>query len=237
MIVLAIDTTGNVSSVALVNANKTIGEFTINHKKTHSQTVMPMVQQLLNILELDISHIDYVACSCGPGSFTGLRIGAATAKGIAHGIGKDMLPVPTLDALAYNVFEEKKLIVPIMDAKRNQVYSAIYLNEGKNMVRLSDYMAEDINVILDIIKKHKRQAVFLGDGTDIHSELIHKMGHEIAPINIRLQSAASVGAIAIKLINDKSYVNYNDFNLIYIRKPQAEREYERKLENGENSTT
>lgn len=237
MIVLAIDTTSNVSSVALVNENKTIGEFTINHKKTHSQTVMPMVEQLLNIVEIDISQIDFIACSCGPGSFTGLRIGAATAKGIAHGTGKDMVPVPTLDALAYNIFEEKKLIVPIMDARRNQVYSAIYLKEGKNMVRISDYMAEDINVVFDKIKEHKMQAVFLGDGTDVHSELILAMGHEIAPLNMRLQSAASVGTLAIKLINDKSYVNYNEFDLIYIRKPQAEREYERKLENGENSTT
>ena len=128
MKILALDTTGLVASVALVDEEKTIAEFTTNYKKTHSQTIMPMIEQLKNMVELDLSEIDYVACASGPGSFTGLRIGAATAKGLAHGLDKKIIPVPTLDGLAYNLAESSKLIVPIMDARRNQVYSAIYCN-------------------------------------------------------------------------------------------------------------
>ena len=126
MNILAIDTTGLVASVALVNEDKTIGEFTTNYKKTHSQTIMPMIEILVKMLEVDLDTVDYIACACGPGSFTGLRIGAATAKGLAHGLGKQIIAVPTLDALAYNMMESNNLIVPIMDARRNQVYSALY---------------------------------------------------------------------------------------------------------------
>jgi len=231
MIVLAIDTSGNVSSVAVVNENEVIGEFTVNHRKTHSQTLMPMIDHLLTSIDIDISNVDYIACSCGPGSFTGLRIGAATAKALAHGIDRPIVPVPTLDALAYNIFEEKKLIVPIMDARRNQVYSAVYSNEDKHKFRISEYMAEDINILLEKIEKHDKQAVFLGDGTEIHKHLLQEMGHEISTLSTRLQKGASVGALAVKLIKEEKYVRYNDFDIIYIRKPQAEREYERKLKN------
>lgn len=232
MRILAIDTTGNVSSIAVVTENEVLGEFTINHKKTHSQTLMPMIDHLLNNIEIDISEVDYIACSCGPGSFTGLRIGAATAKALAHGLGCPIVPVPTLDALAYNIYEEKKLIVPILDARRNQVYSAIYLNKDKNIPRISDYMAEDINILLEIVRKHDKQAVFLGDGTVLHKNIIQEMGHDIATINTRLQKGASVGALAVKLIMEENFVKYNELDLIYIRKPQAEREYERKFING-----
>ena len=121
MKILALDTTGLVASVALVDENKTIAEFTTNYKKTHSQTIMPMVENLKNMVDLDLSTIDYIACACGPGSFTGLRIGAATAKGLAHGLDIPVIPVPTLDALAYNMFGTNKLVVPIMDARSNQV--------------------------------------------------------------------------------------------------------------------
>ena len=102
MKILAIDTTGLVASVALADENKTIGEFTTNFNKTHSQTIMPMIEELCKMVELNLTDIDYIACASGPGSFTGLRIGAATAKGLAHGLDKKIIPIPTLDALAYN---------------------------------------------------------------------------------------------------------------------------------------
>ncbi len=103
MKILAIDTTSLAASVALVDEKKTIAEFTTNYKKTHSQTIMPMLEYLKNMVELDINTVDYIACSSGPGSFTGLRIGAATAKGLAFALNKKIIPVPTLDALAYNL--------------------------------------------------------------------------------------------------------------------------------------
>ena len=118
MKILALDTTGLVASAAIVDESKTIAEFTTNYKKTHSQTIMPMIEAIRNMAEIELNDIDYIACASGPGSFTGLRIGAATAKGLAHGLDKKIIPVPTLDALAYNLAYCSSLIVPIMDARR-----------------------------------------------------------------------------------------------------------------------
>ena len=100
MKILALDTTGQVASVAIADEEKLIGEYTINYKMTHSQTIMPMIDDVVSMIDIDLSEIDYIACSQGPGSFTGLRIGAATAKGLALGLNKKVVPVPTLDALA-----------------------------------------------------------------------------------------------------------------------------------------
>jgi len=230
MKVLAIDTTATVSSVAVVNENEVMGEFTINYKKTHSETLMPMIENLLKTIEIDISDINFVACSSGPGSFTGLRIGGSTAKAIAHGLGVPLVPVPTLDSLAYNIFEEKKLIVPIMDARRSEVYSAIYLREGKKLKRISEYLAEDITTVFGWVKAHDNnsEAIFLGDGVSVYKELLVREGYSVPSINMMLQRGASVGALAIELIKQGKFVKYNELELIYIRKSQAEREYERR---------
>ena len=171
MKILALDTTGLVASVALVDENKTIAEFTTNYKKTHSQTIMPMIEELVKMVDLDLKDVDYIACSSGPGSFTGLRIGAATAKGLAHGLDKKIIPVPTLDGLAYNLSESDKLIVPIMDARRNQVYSAIYSNIN-GIERISEYMACDIKELLDKVIEIDENAIFLGDGVPVFKEKI-----------------------------------------------------------------
>lgn len=227
MKILALDTTGLVASVALVDENKTIAEFTTNYKKTHSQTIMPMIEQLKNMVELDLSAIDYIACASGPGSFTGLRIGAATAKGLAHGLDKKIIPVPTLDGLAYNLSECNKLIVPIMDARRNQVYSAIYSNIG-GFERLSDYMACDINELLNMVSERDENAVFLGDGVPVFKDRILEFnnGFSFAPQCSNMQRAACIGALALNRVDEA--VNPNDFEIIYLRKSQAERELEEK---------
>lgn len=230
MKILALDTTGLVASVALVDEEKTIAEFTTNYKKTHSQTIMPMIEQLKNMVELDLSEIDYVACASGPGSFTGLRIGAATAKGLAHGLDKKIIPVPTLDGLAYNLAESSKLIVPIMDARRNQVYSAIYCNIN-GFERLSEYMACDINELLNIVIEKDENAVFLGDGVPVFKKKISEfnLGFKFAPQSANMQRAACIGALAFERINEA--VKPNDFEIIYLRKSQAEREMEEKNAN------
>lgn len=233
MKILALDTTGLVASVALVDEEKTIAEFTTNYKKTHSQTIMPMIEQLKNMVELDLSEIDYVACASGPGSFTGLRIGAATAKGIAHGLGKKVIPVPTLDGLAYNLAESSKLIVPIMDARRNQVYSAVYRNIN-GFERLSDYIACDINELLDMVSEIDENAVFLGDGVPVFKEKIYEYnaGFKFAPQSANMQRAACIGTLSFERINEA--VKPNDFEIIYLRKSQAEREMEEKNANRVN---
>ena len=126
MRVLAIDTSGLVASVALVEDDVLRAEFTTNDKKTHSQTLLPMLEQLRQMISLELDTIDVIAIAAGPGSFTGLRIGSATAKGLGLALGKPLVEVPTLEGLAYNLYGTDKLVCPMMDARRNQVYTGLY---------------------------------------------------------------------------------------------------------------
>lgn len=231
MRVLALDTSGMTATVAVVDENKTVVEFSINYKKTHSQTIMPMIENIANIIELDMQTIDYIAVASGPGSFTGLRIGAATAKGLAHGINKPIVPVPTLDGLAYNIFGADKIICPIMDARRNQVYSAFYLWNENNLERLSDYLVEPIEDIIDMAEDFDSEVIFLGDAVMVHSEILKSKLEDnclFAPQNCNMQRAASIGALAIEMLKNDVAVNYAEFAPFYLRKSQAEREYENK---------
>lgn len=226
MKILALDTTGLVASTAIVDENKTIAEFTTNYKKTHSQTIMPMIEAVRNMAEQDMHDIDYIACASGPGSFTGLRIGAATAKGLAHGLDKKIIPVPTLDALAFNIPHCTSLVVPIMDARRSQVYSAIYSNTD-SLERLSDYMACDINELIEKVLEIDENAVFLGDGVPVFKDILLKYeGFTYAPVSSNMQRAACVGALALERVSEA--VEPNKFEIMYLRKSQAERELEEK---------
>ncbi len=227
MKILALDSTGLVASAALVDENKTIAEFTTNYKITHSQTLMPMIEHIKNITELDMSDIDYIACACGPGSFTGLRIGAATAKGLAHGLGIKIIPIPTLDGLAYNMYGSDKLVVPIMDARRNQVYTSIY-SCAEGFERVAEYMACDIRELLSYVASLDESAVFLGDGVPVFREEIEKCSSDFsfAPICSNMQRAACIGALALERTD--MAVAPNDLEIMYLRKSQAERELEEK---------
>lgn len=229
MKVLALDTSGNVASVAIVDETKTIAEFSIDYKKTHSQTIMPMLNEITKIIEPDMQQIDYIAAASGPGSFTGLRIGAATAKGLAHGLNKPIVPVPTLDGLAYNIFGTDKFIFPIMDARRNEVYSALYSWENNKLIKHTDYLAEPIDSIISIAMNFKRDIIFLGDGVPVHSkQLKDKLGNHciLAPSNCNMQKASSIGSLAFDFILCGKAVNYAEFFPFYIRKSQAERNLE-----------
>jgi tRNA threonylcarbamoyladenosine biosynthesis protein TsaB len=227
MKILAIDTTGNTCSVAVLDKDKVICETSTNHIKNHSQSVMPMIDYCLTNIDCRIKDMDYIACSSGPGSFTGLRIGAATAKGLAHGAGKTIINVPTLDALAYNVFDETRIIVPIMDARRNQVYTGFYKMEDGLLTQKHEYMAEDINIVLD--KLQGQPAIFTGDGVLIYRDIIEEKGHVAAPVHMLMQRAASVGALAFKMASEQSNIEgYGIFTPVYLRKPQAQRELEER---------
>ncbi len=238
MKILAIDTSSLPASVAFIDDKKVIAEFMINYKKTHSQTIMPLVDYLKNILELDLNSIDYIACSCGPGSFTGLRIGAAAAKGFAFALNKQIVPVPTLDALAYNIFMNDSIIVPIMDARRNQVYSAFYSWEKGEFNRVSEYMADDINNVLNKVNNLGKNVIFLGDGVDVYKKTISdfNINYMFALPNSNFQRASSVGLTATLYAEKGKAVNLSEFKLSYLRKSQAEREYDEReaLKNGDN---
>ena len=236
MKVLAIDTTGLVASVALVTEEKVVGEFTLNHAMTHSQTIMPLVERLTDMLGFDLAEVECIACASGPGSFTGLRIGAATAKGLAYALNKKIAAVPTLDALAYNVFDAEAAIVPIMDAKRNQVYAAVYKWENGKLKRLTEYMAEDIQTVMSLAKKHSR-AVFLGDGTPVHSEaILAEEGFSIAPPHLNAQRAAAVGAYALTMVPESEWQDVDAFMPVYLRPSQAERVAAEKAEKAGGQT-
>jgi len=124
MLILSLDTSGLSTSAALVNEEKTIAEIFTDNKLTHSQTIMPMVSELFERTSIAPEEIDYIAATNGPGSFTGLRIGAATAKGLSFALGKKIIPVPSLDAMAYNIIMRGSVIAPLMDARRGKAYTA-----------------------------------------------------------------------------------------------------------------
>ena len=232
MNILAIDTTGHLASCALIREESgqayVAAEFTVNAQLTHSQTIMPMLHSMLTAAAFDKAKLDFIAVSGGPGSFTGLRIGAAAAKGLAVGLGIKIVPVSTLDALAYNVIIDETIIVPMMDARRNQVYAAIYSWENGSLQRKTDYLAEDVRVVFDLAAAQGKAAFFLGDGAALHSKAIAQYPQfSLAPQGFNLQRAALVGLLAAK--NISCAVCPADFELFYIRKSQAERERDERL--------
>ena len=227
MKILGIDTTGQTASAALVEGDKLIAEFTMNYKLTHSQTILPMIADILERTETDKASIDCIACACGPGSFTGLRIGAATAKGFALALDKPIVAVPTLDALAYNVFETNKFICPIMDARRNQVYTGLYrFDEAGNLVTEMDQIPMDVNELIDLLLEKDEEVQFTGDGIQVYgSQILSKMKHaRLAPAHLNKQRAGAVGALAEKYYRGGKTVTAAEHQPEYLRVSQAERE-------------
>ena len=141
MKLLALDSSGLTASVAYTEDSVLRAEYTVDYKKTHSQTLLPMLDEITRMVGFDPADADAIAVSCGPGSFTGLRIGSSTAKGICLALGKPLIEVPTLAALAYNLFGANGLICPIMDARRSQVYNGLYCFKGSELVTLKDQRA------------------------------------------------------------------------------------------------
>ena len=226
MKILAFDSSGMVASVALTEDDILLGEYTTNHKKTHSQTLLPMLDELMKMLSMDVKDVDVLALANGPGSFTGLRIGAATVKGLSLALDKPVVTVPTLLGLAYNMWGSDHVICPLMDARRNQVYSALYYC-GEKLERVSDYMAQDIDEVISQVLEIDENAVFLGDGVPVFMDKLKQYDtFTLAPVSANMQRSACVGAIALEM-TDKA-VDCNKFEIMYLRKSQAERELEEK---------
>lgn len=235
MKILALDTSGLAASAAVTYNGKLLAENVLNYKLTHSQTIMPLVDDVCKRTETELNTIDYIACTCGPGSFTGLRIGAATAKGLALGLGKKIVPVPTLDVLAYNIYGTENIVCPIMDARRSQVYSAFYTWDGGKLIRLSDYMAESVDDIIKTALDFGKRVVFLGDGVAVHkAKLICHEEFIIAPPSLMVQRASALADAAEVMINEGKAVDGSDFEIMYLRKSQAEREREERLREAGN---
>ena len=231
MNILAIDTTGRAVTAALANETTLLGEVFINGAQNHSVTLMPMIKRLLADSDIKISDLTHIACSSGPGSFTGLRIGAATAKALAYALDIPIVAVPTLDALAYNVFSANTIIVPIMDARRRQVYTAFYAGRGNGGFpnRVSDYMAADIEDVLQDLQRLNLPVTFLGDAVAVYRETLanNKFGviYEFAPPAMLLQRASSVAGLAARKAAEGEIEDCAGFVPFYLRKSQAEREH------------
>lgn len=226
MRILALDSSGLTASIAVMEDEQILCEYTINYKKTHSQTLLPMLDEAVKMTELQLETIDAIAVAGGPGSFTGLRIGSATAKGLGLALSKPLIHVPTVDAMAYRLFGYKGLICPIMDARRNQVYTGIYRFEDKFEI-VKEQMAEDIGKLAELLNTYGKKVVFLGDGVPVYKEKIQdmmKVPFVFAPAHMNRQSAAAVGALGLVYAKEGKLEHARDHQPDYLRMSQAERE-------------
>lgn len=228
MKVLGLDSSGLVASVAVVEDQELRGEFTVNFKKTHSQTLLPMLDELAQMIELDLNTIDAIAVAGGPGSFTGLRIGSATAKGLGLALDKPLVHVPTIDALAYNLYGAKDLICPLMDARRNQTYTGLYHFDEAGVIQVDlPQCAVGIEEILDKINEKQQPVIFLGDGVSVFEEIIRqncKVPYQFAPAHVNKQRAAAVAALGLIYFKEGRYESAAEHKPDYLRLSQAERE-------------
>ncbi len=230
MKLLGIESSSLVASVAVVTDGILTGEYTMNHKKTHSQTLLPMLDELGKLLDLDLSTIDAIAVSGGPGSFTGLRIGAATAKGLGLALKKPLIHVPTVDALAYNLWGTSALVCPIMDARRNQVYTGIYRMK-ETLEAVMPQCAMDMGDLLKELNALGEQVIFLGDGVPVYEQAICSQAEIpvlFAPPHMNRQRAASVAALGALYYKEGKIEDAASHAPDYLRKSQAEREREGK---------
>jgi len=256
--ILAIDTSGLQAGAAIVSftdsSSYIIGEIFLNARTgekswTHSEILMPGVEQLFHLTRLEPKDIDYVAYTCGPGSFTGLRIGAACALGIARALNKPAIPVPTLDALAYNALGAggRCFIIPMLDARRGQVYTAIFCREAEGLIKKAtdcfphandltendtEYMALPVEEVLQRLRKYSNSGriLFLGDGADVNIGVILEAFPAALspPANNNRQRAASAAVWAAEKISAGH--KFSDTpEILYVRAPQAVREKEKTI--------
>lgn len=246
MKILAIDSSGLTATAALVEEERTIAEYTVDYKKTHSQTLLPMISNMMQMIDMDASEVDAIAVSGGPGSFTGLRIGSATAKGLGLALGKPLIHVPTVDAMAYSVYGCQDIICPIMDARRNQVYTGLYTftvkdeENGTNTVReyvfriLRMQMAVPVSDLVRRLNNYGRPVVFLGDGVPVYRDMLLdtlKVPCTFTPSYMNRQRAAVVGALGLRYFKAGNFESAAEHKPEYLRVSQAERERAEKEKN------
>ncbi len=247
--ILGIDSSSLTASVAILDEGNdlVIAEYTVNTGKTHSQTLLPMIDEIFRLTGTVKKDITAIAVAAGPGSFTGLRIGGATAKGIAGALMIPVIPVPTVEGLAYNCYGYSEIICPVMDARREQTYTGIYefvKNEGDapvsddkdmseagaytyTMKSIMDQCATDIGLLADRLNELGRDTVILGDGVPVFREILDKklkIAHTYAPAGINRQSAVSIARLGARYMSEGKAVSAADFAPEYLRQSQAERE-------------
>ena len=245
MKILAIDSSGMPASCAVCEDGTLLAEYTVNFKRTHSQTLVPMLDEIRTMLDMDLNGIDAVAVAGGPGSFTGLRIGSAAAKGIGLALNKPLVHVPTLEGMAYNFYGSSRLVVPMIDARNQQVFAGIYsfasaqeteaacnaapdrrdplhVFSGQEALRVTD-LCEKLNALS---QETGKEAILLGDGAAVYRELIEKhltAPHWYAPAHLAQQKAGSVAVRAMDLARQGKLESAAAHRPEYLRVSQAER--------------
>ena len=229
MIILSVDSATPVAAVALCQDGVILAEEMLNVGNTHSVQLMPMVADVLKKSKIDIKAVDAVAVSQGPGSFTGLRIGLATAKGLAQGAGIKLITVPTLDSLAENLWGVSGLICPILNAKKNEVYSAIYRFNGEKMEKLSEYLAIAPLDLIKELRENSENIYFLGDGVAVYKEmLVEALGEKakFAKADKMLNSGGALAILGYEKALKGEFAEVYTAEPIYIRKCEAQIRWE-----------
>jgi len=224
MKILALDSSAVVASVALCDGETLLAEYTLNNGNTHSETLLPMIETMLSHFGITVDEIDLFAASNGPGSFTGVRIGVSTLKGLAFAKNTPCVGVSTLEALAENVTSLGGLICPVMNARRAQVYTALFRSDGKHLTRLMPDSALAITELDALLAAYGEPIVFVGDGYRITLDALKDTEAREIPDRLRHQSAYSIAQVARRAYENGSVVTDAALSVTYLRPSQAERE-------------
>ena len=240
MKLISLDSSGLTASVAVTEDDNLIAEYNVQYKKTHSQTLLPMLDELKRMTELDLKTVDAVAIAKGPGSFTGLRIGSAAAKGLAQALSVPVIEISTLKGLACNLYGTDELICPLMDARRSEVYTGLFeyarFEDGYfKLNTIIDDCALGIDELIEKLDAHmlneeadkERGIVFLGDGVPVFKDRLNerlRAKHSYAPPHMNRQRAAAFAYLAMEYYREGRYVSAAEHAPVYLRLSQAERE-------------
>lgn len=233
MKILALDTSGPNCSVAVIDETKVIANFNLNIGTTHSQILLPLVDELSKFSNLTLNDIDVFACSVGPGSFTGLRIGIATIKGFAISLNKPVISIPSLTGLAYNVPTFDGIVCTVLDAKNDNVYSALF-NVNTKPKMIGDYITDNINCLIDKLKTYNQKILFVGDGAVSFKENFEaEFGKDafFMPHHLNEQTAVSIAKAALDKAIKNEIDTVDNLHPLYLRKSQAERMLDENAKN------
>lgn len=231
MKILAVDTTASPVSVAILTDGLLTGEIFLNTKTTHSQTLMPLLETILKTTNTNINDIDIFAVNAGPGSFTGVRIGIASIKGISMPLGKKCVSVSTLESMAYCLPYNDGIVCAVMDARCNQVYNALFSLDNGKVNRLTEDRALSVDDLGKEISHLDKNVYLVGDGAELCYKVYENKLENVVlvPANLRYQHAYGTAKAAEKLIEENNICTSAQLMPIYLRLPQAERELNERL--------
>ena len=228
MLILALDSTATVATAAICDNETVLAAETVSCGLKHSETLLPLIEKLLGVAEKKVADIDLFSCTVGPGSFTGVRIGAATIKGLAFG-GKKCVGVSTLEALAYNLRGYQGIISPVMDARRGQLYNALFRFEGDTLIRLTPDRVIMIDELENELAVMQEDVYLCGDGYSLVKQTISLGNIAETPQDKIYQTAVSVAQLALCEYQKGNFVSDLELRPTYLRAPQAERERNERL--------